>query len=77
MNDQSAHIQRQRIKRYLMENGSANTIELRENLGIMHPSGRVKELKEREGLPIVKRLISVIDSAGEKHSGVALYSIQF
>lgn len=76
MASQNAHTQRQRIKRYIMENGSANTIELRENLGIMHPSGRVKELVEQEGLPIVKHLVTVIDSAGETHHGVALYSIQ-
>ena len=76
MADQSAANQRQRIKRYIMENGSANTIEIRENLGIMHPSGRVKELHDKDGLPIVKRLISVIDSAGEQHHGVANYSIQ-
>ena len=38
--------QRQRLLNYLKENRSITTLEARHKLDIMHPSGRIKELKE-------------------------------
>lgn len=44
----STSSQRARIADYLIENIRATTIELREILDIMHPAGRVKELKAKD-----------------------------
>jgi hypothetical protein len=38
--------QRQRLLNYLKQNRSITTLEARHKLDIMHPSGRIKELKE-------------------------------
>lgn len=38
--------QRQRLLKHLQQNRSITTLEARHKLDIMHPSGRVKELKE-------------------------------
>jgi len=38
--------QRQRLLNYLKQNRSITTLEARHILDIMHPSGRIKELKE-------------------------------
>ena len=43
----STSSQRARIADYLIENIRATTIELREILDIMHPAGRIKELKAK------------------------------
>lgn len=42
----SLECQRQRLLKYLQQNRSITTLEARHKLDIMHPSGRVKELKE-------------------------------
>ena len=39
--------QRARIADYLMENICATTIELRDILDVLHPAGRIKELKAK------------------------------
>jgi hypothetical protein len=43
----SASSQRARIADYLMENICATTVELRDILDILHPAGRVKELRAK------------------------------
>jgi len=64
----STHSQRTRILKELIEAGSEGrtTIDLREQLNVMHPSGRVMELKE-EGHDI--RSVSTVteNAAGYKH----------
>jgi hypothetical protein len=48
----STSSQRARIADYLMENICATTVELRETLDVIHPAGRVLELKAK-GWPII------------------------
>lgn len=43
----SAHAQRQRIGDYLLERKRATSIELRAQLDVLHPAGRIKELRRR------------------------------
>ena len=54
--------------------GPANTIFLRETLGIMSPAARVLELR-RAGLHIVTKRVHVVDGAGMAH-GAAEYVLQ-
>lgn len=54
--------------------GPANTIYLRESLGIMSPAARVLELR-RAGLHIVTKRVRVVDGAGMAH-GAAEYVLQ-
>ena len=48
------------------------TIEARTELNIMHPGGRVMELRA-EGHRIDKIPVTLFDERGRKHSGVARY----
>lgn len=48
------------------------TIEARTELNIMHPGGRVMELRD-EGHRIEKFTVTLFDERGRKHSGVARY----
>ena len=45
--------QRQRLLHYLQSHRSITTIEAREILDIMHPSGRIMELKNNDGHNII------------------------
>lgn len=45
-NNNSSYNQRLKILDWLFEKGSITTSEAREHLDILHPAGRVKELKE-------------------------------
>lgn len=44
--DNSAHNQRLKILDWLLEKGSISTAQARENLDIMSPAARIKELRE-------------------------------
>lgn len=45
-NDNSAHNQCLKLLDWLLEKGSITTTQAREHLDIMHPAGRVNELRE-------------------------------
>ena len=47
IHDNSLAGQRQRLLAYLKNNRSITTLEARHKLDIMHPAGRIKELKEQ------------------------------
>ena len=66
--DTSSSIQRARILKYLEEAGSkgASTIELREQLDIMMPAPRIKELRE-DGYEILTRWTITENAQGNKH----------
>ena len=66
--DTPSSIQRARILQYIEEAGSkgASTIELREKLDILHPAGRVNELRE-EGHKINTRWAVTENAQGKKH----------
>ncbi|SDY38094.1 helix-turn-helix domain-containing protein [Nitrosomonas halophila] len=61
----SASVQRQQILDWL-QTKPLSTIEAREQLGIMHPGGRVSELR-RQGHSIVTNEASEVDAAGKIH----------
>jgi len=47
IHDNSLAGQRQRLLAYLKNNRSITTLEARHKIDIMHPAGRIKELKEQ------------------------------
>lgn len=55
-----------------LQEGSANTTELRERFEIMHPAARVQSLRE-QGHDIRTIRETVIDREGRSHHGVARY----
>lgn len=67
----SGAAQRQRLLERLQE-GPANTVELRRDLNIMMPAARVKELREA-GHDIRTHYGRVHDDQGRLHIGVATY----
>jgi hypothetical protein len=62
----SSESQRKAILAWLREHGTLTTIQARDELGIMHPGGRVLELRKR-GYKIVTHWTITIDKAGTKH----------
>ena len=62
----SAAGQRQAILKWLQEQGSLTTIQVRDELGIMSPAARVMELREL-GQPIVTHWTKTVDRIGTKH----------
>ena len=66
--DTPSSIQRARILKHLEDAGSkgASTIELREQLDILHPAGRVNELRE-EGHKVNTRWTVTENAQGKKH----------
>ena len=62
-NDTSAHAQRQRLLKFLIEAGSVTTVYARDSLGIMSPAPRVLELRER-GYNINTEHVDSTDSLG-------------
>jgi hypothetical protein len=66
--------QRQRILKHFHENPQLSTIEAREQYGILHPCGRVMELR-RKGHRIDTHWISAPDTNGVPHR-VGLYVYQ-
>jgi predicted ArsR family transcriptional regulator len=64
--DNSASSQRSTILKYLNEHGSLTTLQCRDELGIMHPAARVRELREA-GHKIVTHWVRSEDRTGTKH----------
>lgn len=66
--DMPSHVQRARILNALEQAGcrGMSTIELREQENIMHPSGRVKELREM-GYPIITDWTTSLNAQGNPH----------
>lgn len=66
--DMPSHVQRARILAALEQAGSRgmSTIELREQENIMHPSGRIKELREL-GYPIITDWTTGTNAQGNLH----------
>ena len=58
--------QRGRLLQYLLENGAITTLQARHELAVMHPAGRVKELRD-SGPPILTYWAFDTDSAGVRH----------
>jgi hypothetical protein len=61
----STSSQRARIADYLMENICAKTNELRDILDIMHPAGRIRELKAK-GWAIITIMVDTPTARGGK-----------
>ena len=64
--DSSAEAQRKRIMEYLVRHGSTDTIEARRDLDVLHPAGRIQELR-KAGVPIETIWTTVITEAGKAH----------
>lgn len=64
--DLSKQAQCDRLLAFLQEHGAIATSECRELLNVMHPGGRVMELR-RQGYDIVTTWRSVSDAAGVLH----------
>lgn len=64
--------QQHRLLKHLQEHGSITTIEARDKLNILHPSGRVKELRQKD-YEIITYRITVFDTHGRPHSKVGKY----
>jgi len=62
----SSKTQQQRLALALSRSNCINTIEARAYLDVMHPSGRIKELKA-QGWNIEKVWIYVVGECGLKH----------
>lgn len=58
--------QRERIGRHLLKHGRATTIDLRDDCGVMHPAGRIMEMRAI-GWPIVTTWIWATDHEGRPH----------
>jgi hypothetical protein len=58
--------QRSRLLAHLRCTGSVSTLEARGELKIMHPAGRIQELRQR-GYPIKTVRITLPDSTGRLH----------
>ena len=64
--------QRKRLLEHLKEYRSVTTYEAREQLGIAHPAGRIRELRE-QGYLIHKSVETLTDGYGVKHPRSARY----
>lgn len=64
--------QRARLEAYVRQHGSVSTPEARDNLNILHPSGRIKEMAERDGHIFKKEMVPYVDPEGGFHE-VARY----
>jgi hypothetical protein len=62
----SSKSQQQRLALALTRSGSINTIEARHYLDVMHPSGRLKELRE-QGWLIDKITVRYVAECGSVH----------
>lgn len=69
--ENSAEAQRQRLIDHIRRHGSITTIEARRDLDILHPGGRVMELR-KAGEPIETIRVNSVTAAGKVHN-VAQY----
>ncbi|MTZ13361.1 hypothetical protein GNE00_06405 [Pseudomonas sp. JL972] len=67
----SVEAQRARLLARL-QMGALDTFTARRELNVMHPGGRIKELRAA-GHPIHTERVTLTDENGITHSGVALY----
>jgi len=59
----------------MLKTGTKSTFDFRRN-GIIHPSGRIKEMRERYGFNIQRiALRNLIDADGYEHVGIAIYRL--
>ena len=72
--DNSVSTQRKRILSYLVKNHRLSTIEARDKMGILHPCGRIMELRKK-GYRIDTTWINEPDANGVTHR-VGLYVYQ-
>lgn len=71
MRGHSAQSQRQRLLKHFTNNSKLTTIQARETLGILHPCGRIMELR-RGGYIIATHWIKAPDANGVLHR-IGLY----
>jgi hypothetical protein len=64
--------QRERLLRFLIDNGSVNTMFARDRLNIMAPAARIKELREQDHKIHTDRIV-INDRDGRRHNKVARY----
>ena len=64
--------QAEQILKYLLIHETMTTVESREHLGIMHPGGRISELREAEW-PIKTNRYKQTDAAGVVHDAAQYY----
>lgn len=64
--NQSRAAQQLRLLLFLKENGAITTLQARQLLSVMHPAGRIKDLKNK-GFCIETSWVTDIDSAGATH----------
>ena len=55
-----------RLLRYLKENGTVTTLQARHLLAVMHPAGRIKDLRNA-GYTILTYWVFDTDSTGVRH----------
>lgn len=74
--DTSTKSQQWRLLNALRETTSGvTTIEARANLNILHPSGRIQELKQR-GYQIETIQVTTEDDYGRRHRAIARYVLK-
>lgn len=73
MGPNTKEAQRDRLLQALKDRGSVSTCDAREDLNVMHPAGRIMELR-RQGHGINTSLAWVADEEGRLHRQ-ALYSL--
>lgn len=66
--------QNQRVMKYMKDNGSITQIDALNKCGCMRLASRISDLK-KEGYPIKRKMITVINQFGETCS-VAQYSLE-
>lgn len=64
--------QSKQLVEYLQNHGTVTTIYCREKLSIMHPGGRVAELRKK-GVPIKTSWYQQIDASGNSHRAGQYY----
>lgn len=67
--------QANQVLAWLQHNGSLTSLEAREMLGILHPAGRVLELRKR-GWHIETQSVGGWDAQGRPHKRNALYVLK-
>lgn len=58
--------QRGRLLQHLKQYGSITTLKARDELSVMHPSGRFRELRQA-GYPIITQTVIDVDAVGVEH----------
>ncbi len=72
LDNTTTEAQRKRLLEWLTDNGSVNTMFARDQLNLMMPAARIKELRE-QGHQIRTERVIINDRDGRPHSRVACY----